>query len=255
MGFADGGVADADIVIGADGMHSVVRAAIGDPSPPQDSGMCAFRALVPAEHAPTLARRPAQTLWIGPGHHLVHYPIRGLRTINLVAFAPTTDNIEESWSATAPVEEFAGWDTRVAELIHTAQTPGRWALLDRAPLTRWSVGRATLLGDAAHPMFPFYAQGAAQAIEDAAALAVCLAAYRDDPEQALKRYESVRIERTTRIQQLRHGRADLNHLPDGPRQRARDADLAQADPLVRNGWIYGHDAEAAAVAATREATI
>jgi salicylate hydroxylase len=146
--------------------------------------------------------------------------------------------------------EFAGWDSRVTELIRAAQTPGRWALLDRAPLTHWSTRRATLLGDAAHPMFPFYAQGAAQAIEDAACLAVCLAAQWDDPEQALKRYESVRIERTTRIQQLSHGRAASNHLPDGPRQRARDIDLTHADPLICNGWIYSYDAEAAAAATT-----
>jgi salicylate hydroxylase len=252
LSFADGGVVDADVVIGADGMHSLVRAAIADPAPPQDSGICAFRALVPAEYAPALARRPAQTLWLGPGHHLVHYPIRGRRTINLVAFAPTGKHIEESWSATATVAEFlaefAGWDSRVTELIRAAQTPGRWALLDRAPLEHWSTGRATLLGDAAHPMFPFYAQGAAQAIEDAAALAVCLATDRGDPERALKRYESVRIERTTRIQHLSHARIDHNHLPDGPRQQARDADLAQADPLGRSGWIYGYDAEAAAQA-------
>jgi len=250
LSFADGGAADADIVIGADGMHSVVRAAITGPSPPRDSGICAFRALVPAEHAPALARRPAQTLWLGPGHHLVHYPIRGRRTVNVVAFAPTGEHVEESWSATATVAEFlgefAGWDSRVRELIRAADTPGRWALLDRAPLKSWSNGRVTLLGDAAHPMFPFYAQGAAQAIEDAAALAVCLATGRDDPVQALKRYESLRIQRTTRIQQLSHARVQSNHLPDGARQRARDADLSGADPLVRNGWIYGYDAEAAA---------
>jgi salicylate hydroxylase len=254
--FADGSAAEADIVIGADGMHSVVRAAFTGPAPLRDSGMCAFRALVPAEHAPAIARRPAQTIWLGPGHHLVHYPIRSQRLVNLVAFAPVGGGIEESWSATASVEEFlaefACWDSRVTELIRAAQTPGRWALLDRAPLTYWSTGRATLLGDAAHPMFPFYAQGAAQAIEDAACLAVCLATEPGAPEQALKRYESVRIERTTRIQQLSHARVESNHLPDGARQQVRDAHLAQADPLVRNGWIYGYDAEAAAAA--REAT-
>jgi salicylate hydroxylase len=248
--FADGGTVDADVVVGADGMHSVVRAAVADPDPPRDSGVCAFRALVPAEHAPALARRPAQTIWLGPGRHLVHYPVSGRRTVNVVAFAPAGEQVRESWTATASVAEFlaefAGWDRRVTELVRAAQTPGRWALLDRAPLARWSAGRATLLGDAAHPMFPFYAQGAAQAIEDAACLAVCLATERADPQRALARYESLRVERTTRIQRLSHARADTNHLPDGPRQQARDADLRHADPLVRNGWIYGYDAEAAA---------
>ena len=258
LSFADGSTVDADIVIGADGVHSVVRAAITDPAPPQASGICALRSLVPAAHAPALARRPAQTIWLGPDHHLVHYPIRGRRTINLVAFAPAGEHVEESWTATSSVAEFlaefAGWDSRVTELIRAAETPGRWALLDRAPLTHWSTERATLLGDAAHPMFPFYAQGAAQAIEDAACLAVCLATERDDPGQALIHYESARIARTMRIQQLSHDRADTNHLPDGPRQRARDTDLTHADPLIRNGWIYSYDAEAAAAAATRGTT-
>jgi salicylate hydroxylase len=252
LSFADGSTAGADIVIGADGMHSVVRAAITGPSRPRDAGMCAFRALVPAEQAPPVARRAAQTVWLGPGRHLVHYPIRRRRMVNLVAFAPAGEHIEESWSATATVQEFlaefASWDSQVTDLIRAAESPGRWALLDPAPLKRWSTGPATLLGDAAHSMFPFYAQGAAQAIEDAAALAVCLAAELGQPEQALKRYESVRIERTTRIQQLSHARVESNHFPDGPRQQSRDAQLAEADPLVRNGWIYSYDAGAAAAA-------
>jgi salicylate hydroxylase len=92
-------------------------------------------------------------------------------------------------------------------------------------------------------MFPFFAQGAAQSIEDAAVLARCLAGSLDDPEQALKQYESARIERTTRLQQVSRARRDINHLPDGPEQQARDAALAGSDPLVSNGWIYGHDAE------------
>lgn len=242
---ADGTTEWADVVVGADGVHSVVRGAVTEPSPPKYSGICAFRALVPAEVAPDFARRRAQTLWIGPDHHLVHYPISGERLVNLVAFAPAGDYTEESWSATATVEEFLaefeGWDPRLTDLISAAGTPGRWALLDRAPLTRWSTGRVTLLGDAAHPMFPFFAQGAAQALEDAAVLAACLAEEDGRPERALRRYEEIRLPRTTRIQEVSHARAHLNHLPDGPEQEARDATLADGDPLVANGWIYGHD--------------
>ena len=126
-------------------------------------------------------------------------------------------------------------------MIRAAGTPGRWALLDRAPLPRWSEGGVTLLGDAAHPMFPFFAQGAAQAIEDAAVLARCLAGGVDDPAAALKQYEELRIPRTTRLQAVSHGRAHLNHLPDGLEQRERDAAFAQQDPLVANGWIYSYD--------------
>ena len=245
--FADGEVIEADVVIGADGVHSVVRGAVTDPGPPTDSGICAFRALVPADRAPQFARRNAQTLWLGPDHHLVHYPVSAGRMINLVAFVPAGDDALESWSATATVGEFVtefdGWDPRLVDLIRAADTPGRWALLDRAPLTRWSAGPVTLLGDAAHPMFPFFAQGAAQAIEDAAVLARCLAEDADQPARALRRYESLRIPRTARLQQVSHARSLVNHLPDGPEQRARDRSFADTDPLVSNGWIYGYDAQ------------
>ncbi len=245
--FADGERVAADVVIGADGIHSMVRAALTARAPPAYSGLCAFRALVPAARAPAFARRPAQTLWVGPGHHLVHYPISAGELVNLVAFAPAGDYTTESWTATAPIgellAEFAGWDERLVSLIRAAGTPGRWALLDRAPLTRWSSGAVTLLGDAAHPMFPFFGQGAAQAIEDGAALARCLAANPADLAAALRRYESLRIPRTTRLQQVSHARAHVNHLPDGPEQRARDASFKDTDPLVASGWIYAHDPE------------
>ena len=247
--FDDGEVVEADIVIGADGIHSIVRNAIASPTPPTYSGICAFRALVPAGRAPAFARRNAQTLWIGPEHHLVHYPVSGGEYVNLVAFAPAGDITVESWSATATVEEFRtefdGWDPRLVDLIRAADTPGRWALLDRAPLERWSSGRVTLLGDAAHPMFPFFGQGAAQAMEDAAVLARCIADDAGDPARALQRYDAVRLPRTTRIQEISHARSHVNHLPDGPEQEARDRAFSAADPLLANGWIYEYDPDIA----------
>jgi 2-polyprenyl-6-methoxyphenol hydroxylase-like FAD-dependent oxidoreductase len=246
--FDDGETAVADVVIGADGIHSVVRAALTEPAPATYSGLCAFRALVPAGQAPAFARRPAQTLWLGPGHHLVHYPVSAGRLVNLVAFAPAGGYTTESWTATATVEEFLaefdGWDERLTGLIRAAGTPGRWALLDRAPLTWWSRGTVTLLGDAAHPMFPFFAQGAAQAIEDAAVLARCLAAGPSDPAAALARYQALRLPRTTRLQEVSHARAHVNHLPDGPEQQARDASFTEVDPLAASAWIYAYDPEA-----------
>lgn len=247
--FADGTAVTADVVIAADGIHSVVRHAFAAAPDATPSGLCAFRALVPAERAPAFARRPAQTLWIGPGHHLVHYPISAGRFVNLVAFAPAGENSVESWSATAAVEEFlaefAGWDPRLVDLIRAGGEPGRWALLDREPLPQWSFGPVTLLGDAAHPMFPFFAQGAAQAIEDAATLAHCLRDNLSDPATALRRYETLRMPRTARIQQISHARSEVNHLPDGPAQQARDRSFTDHDPLVANGWIYGYDPEPA----------
>jgi salicylate hydroxylase len=249
LSFADGESIAADIVIGADGIHSIVRATLGEASPPTYSGVCAFRALVPADRVSAFARRRAQTLWIGPDHHFVHYPVSAERLINLVAFAPAGDYTTESWTATATVAEFAeefhGWDRRIDELITAAQHVGRWALLDRAPLSRWSDGPVTLLGDAAHPMFPFFAQGAAQSLEDAAVLSRCLLDNLGDVPGALRRYERLRLPRTSRLQKVSHGRAFLNHLPDGPEQRARDDAFADSDPLVANSWIYEYDPDLA----------
>jgi len=241
----DGTYEDAAILLGADGMHSVVRNAIAPQAQPRPSGLCAFRALVPSAEAPEFARRAAHTLWLGPGRHLVHYPISGGDVVNVVAFAPSDGRVQESWSATATSEEFLGafqgWDRRLTDLIDAAGAPGRWAVLDRTPLEQWTRGRITLLGDAAHPMFPFFAQGAGQAIEDAATVALCLAADPRDPHRALHRYERLRIGRTTRMQQASRARATVNHLPDGPEQVSRDAELGNADALAASGWIYGHD--------------
>ncbi|MCS5478211.1 FAD-dependent monooxygenase [Corynebacterium sp. YIM 101645] len=241
----DGTIHTAEILIGADGVHSVVRQHLVGTSPAEDSGMSAFRSLVPVDKAPEFARRPAQTLWIGPEHHLVHYPVSSGKYINLVAFAPAGAYTRESWTATVDLEEFqaefTGWDPRLEELIANAERPGRWALLDRAPLKQWSYGRITLMGDAAHPMFPFFAQGAAQAIEDAAVLADSVTRFSDDLETALINYQDRRIERATRLQEASHARKDINHLPDGPEQQARDAALNEGDPLVKSGWIYSYD--------------
>ncbi len=228
-------------------MHSVVCEAVTTTQPPRFSGACAYRCLVPADRAPRFARRPVQTLWLGPDHHLVHYPIAAGRYVNIVAFAPAHDWRVESWTAEGSVEdlraEFEGWDPQLTGLLEAAQQTGRWALLDRDPLPRWTNGPIALAGDAAHPMFPFLAQGAAQAIEDAVVLAGCLAANPSDPPAALTRYESLRKPRATRVQKLSHAREHSNHLWDGPEQRARDASWAQENPLAHNAWIYGHDAE------------
>jgi salicylate hydroxylase len=248
--FSSGGPARADVVVGADGIHSVLREYVATASPPRESGLCAWRSLVPAGAAPAFARRPVQTLWLGYRHHLVHYPVSGGRLVNIVAFSPARQGDVESWSAVGRVTdlaaEFAGWDPRLGELIAAAERVGRWSVLDRAPLPRWVTGRIALLGDAAHPMLPFYAQGAGQAIEDAAALGVCLGTGAWDPPAALARYEGVRLPRASRVQEASRGRIAHHHLPDGPEQVARDAAFAGEDPLSHNDWLYGYDAEQAA---------
>ncbi len=254
--FSSGSPVRADVVVAADGIHSVLRDLVTTASPPRESGLCAWRTLVPASAAPPFARRPVQTLWLGDRHHLVHYPVSGGRLINIVAFSPAGAGDLESWSAVGRVEdlaaEFAGWDPRLGELIAAAEHVGRWSVLDRSPLPRWVSGRVALLGDAAHPMLPFFAQGAGQAIEDAAVLARCVAATPADPMAALARYERVRLPRASEVQEASRGRIAHHHLPDGPAQRARDAEFAAEDPLSHNDWIYAYDAEQAAAAAGTE---
>ena len=239
----------ADVLLGADGIHSAVRTAIHGHDQPRFSGLCAFRCLVNADQAPALALRPVQTLWLGPGRHLVHYPISAGRVVNIVAIVPAGDWRTESWTAHGRVEDmqaaFAGWETAVHELLQAATDTRRWALFDREPLTTWTQGRVTLLGDAAHAMLPFFAQGAAQAFEDAAVLAKCLAeTSAEDAAVALQRYEARRRPRASQVQTLSRGRELRNHLADGLEQQARDTDFARGDPLQQSAWLYGHDVNA-----------
>lgn len=239
--FSDNSSIKADVVIGADGIHSTVNPL---KAKARFSGLCAFRCLVPAQMAPPMALRPVQTLWLGPGRHFVHYPISAGRLVNVVAIVPAGDWRDESWTADGNVAdlaaEFAGWDERVLQLIASATSTKRWAMFDRDPLERWTHGRVTLLGDSAHAMLPFFAQGAAQAIEDAVVLADCLRnATRENAEAALKRYEAIRLPRTSQVQVMSRGREIRNHLPDGPEQQARDAQLASGDPLRDSAWLYG----------------
>jgi salicylate hydroxylase len=239
----------ADVVIGADGIHSTVQLAVAPQINARFSGLCAFRCLVPAEAAPSMALRPVQSLWLGPGRHFVHYPISGGRLVNVVAIVPAGAWRIESWNADGEIAdlsaEFAGWDERVQHLIHSATSTKRWALYDRDPLERWSDRRVTLLGDAAHAMQPFFAQGAAQALEDAWVLAACLqGADRGEAPRALQRYEQIRRPRASQVQLMSRGREQRNHLPDGPEQQQRDAELARGDPLRQSAWLYGHDLDA-----------
>jgi salicylate hydroxylase len=238
----------ADAVIGADGIHSRVRDAIATAGDARFSGLCAFRCLVPRERAPGMALRPVQTLWLGPGRHFVHYPICGGRLVNVVAIVPAGDWRTESWTAAGAVDdmarEFLGWDERLLQLVASATETRRWALYDRSPLERWTSGRISLLGDAAHAMLPFFGQGAAQAVEDAAVLAGCLR--NAEPESignALQRYEDIRRPRASEVQRMSRGREVRNHLADGPAQLQRDAEFASGDPLRQSAWLYGHALE------------
>jgi salicylate hydroxylase len=239
----------ADAVIGADGIHSVVRDFIAGSQPAVFLGLCGYRCLIPVEAAPEMAARPVQTVWLGPGRHFVHYPVSAGRLVNIAAWVPAGDWAVESWTADGSVvelaEEFVGWDGRVQQLINAATETRRWALYDREPLDGWTRGRVSLLGDAAHPMIPFMAQGANQAIEDAAVLALCVRdAAVGDISAALALYEQIRRPRASRVQRLSRERIGHNHLPDGEQQQRRDAEFAVRDSLSDVGWLYGYDAEA-----------
>ena len=238
----------ADAVIAADGIHSTLRASASADAlqEPRFSGLCAFRCLVPASAAPSMALRPVQTLWLGPGHHFVHYPVSGGRLVNVVAMAPAGEWRTESWIAEGSVAdlmcEFEGWDARVTQLISAATDTKRWALYDREPLGRWVDGRLALLGDAAHAMLPFFGQGAAQAVEDAEVLGGCLNGVESEQvPEALHRYEAIRKPRASQVQLMSRGREVQNHLPDGPEQLKRDEGFAQGDPLRQSAWLYGYD--------------
>ncbi|WP_326698876.1 FAD-dependent monooxygenase [Streptomyces sp. NBC_01754] len=249
--FADGTTHRADVVVGADGIHSVVRESLVRDSP-VFSGLGVFRGLVPVERLPAPAREPLIRMWLGPGRHFVCYPVAGGRLMSFAAIAPLADAGTESWSAAGDPAElvaaFDGWRGLVPDITRAADTVRRWALYDRPELHTWSAGRITVLGDAAHPMLPFMAQGANQAVEDAVELASLLAgARRDEVPELLARYEKARAPRTAAIQRGSRGHSDTMHLPDGPRQRERDAAMHRSAGLTglrERAWLYGHEAGA-----------
>jgi salicylate hydroxylase len=249
--FANGARLEAEILIGADGIHSTVRARLFGEEAPQFAGCVAYRGLVPAERIADLGLERGNQSWLGPGGHLVHYFVSGGRLLNFVGWTEHDSWNREDWTDRATIERalaaFDGWHPQIHRIIAAADTCFIWALFDRDPLPRWSAGRVTLLGDACHPMYPFMAQGAAQAIEDGAALTALLAA-GGDPVAILKRYEELRLPRVTRLQQMSRANKHRYHLPDGAEQAERDAAMAanreRAPETMR--WLFGFDAAAVA---------
>lgn len=198
------------------------------------------------DRLPDEARDALVRLWLGPGGHFVCYPVSGGRHLSFAATVPMTDAPPESWSAPGDPEElrsaFGSWTGLVADIVEAVDVTHRWALHDRPPLRQWSSRHITLLGDAAHPMLPFMAQDANQAIKDAMNLAACLAAPTDEPTgTGLARYESLRIPRTAEIQRGSRGNAGVLHLPDGPAQRRRDAQMAVHAAVRDRTTPYAHE--------------
>jgi salicylate hydroxylase len=246
--FENGASADADLLVGADGIHSRVRGLVFGPEKPRFTGCVAWRGLVPAERIAHLDVELVSHNWMGPGGHVVHYWVSAGRMMNVICVVEHGDWTGESWTDKGDVAEvlarYEGWHPMVRGLIGAFPETFVWALHDRAELPSWSAGRVTLLGDACHPMLPMMAQGAAQAIEDGAALAALLKTKPNDIEGALARYEALRKPRATKLQQASAANRTRFHLPDGDAQRARDAAMATSgDRSIANiGWLYAHDA-------------
>lgn len=244
----EGGKTRGDALIGADGVHSRVRQGLFGPDKPSFTGVIAWRGIVPMEKLPRHMARMVGSNWVGPGGHIVHYPLRAGRLMNFVGALERSDWKVESWSAQGTQDElaadFRGWHEDIQSFIAQIETPYKWALMVRAPLERWTVGRVTLLGDAAHSMLPFMAQGAIMAIEDGYVLARCLGQF--DVPTALQRYERARIDRTRRTVEGSAANIQRFHnrsLAD-PEEGRRFIEREWASQRIadRYEWLFRYDA-------------
>ena len=248
--FEDGSSIEGDVLVGADGIHSTIRRTLFGDERPRFSGNVAYRGLAPVERIAHLDLPHVGSNWWGPHGHFVHYFVAGGRFLNFVAVSEQANWERESWTDRGSIDDarrcYEGWHPQIHTILNAVDETFKWALFDRAPLERWSVGRITLLGDACHPMLPYMAQGAAQAIEDGATLAACLEGISGtDIAPALARYEALRKPRTASIQAAARGNSVTFHLPDGPKQRERDATVKTLGGLSpRRAAIFGFDAGA-----------
>ena len=255
--FADGTSVEADLVIGADGLHSVVRESLFGASAPHFTGCVCWRGLVPIELAPRSLHPADMTAWWGPHGHVVHYPVRRGELINFVAHYDSDAWTEGILDARMPTgreldDTYARWNEGLRQLFRSSERYYKWALYDRDPLDRWGQGRVTLLGDAAHPMLPYLGQGAGMAIEDGCVPAATVSGMPHDPVGALRRYEELRIPRTRRAQLGSRQRAKENHLASPWARLRRDVRIAVRGRLGgdktpnQTAWLYDYDVAAEA---------
>jgi salicylate hydroxylase len=245
----NGATAHGDALIGADGVHSRVRQALFGADRPSFTGIVAWRGIVPMERLPGRMKRLVGTNWIGPGGHVVHYPLRGGTLMNFVGILERSDWQVESWSTRGSTAElaadFKGWHEDVQALIRNIDTPYKWALMVREPMERWTAGRVSLLGDACHSMLPMLAQGAVMAIEDGYCLARCVEEGGDDVAAALARYEAARRERTRRAVEGSAANAGRFHNPKlaDPVEAKKyvDREWAEARIAERYEWLFRYD--------------
>lgn len=247
---ATGEQVNGSALIGADGVHSRIRAALFGADSPTFSGIMAWRGVIPIQKLPERLRRPVGTNWIGPGGHIISYPLRRGELMNFAGYVERSDWLVESWSVQGTTEEyaqdFAGWHEDIHTHIRNIDTPFKWALLIRTPLERWTVGRVTLLGDACHQTLPFLAQGAVMALEDGLVLARAVQQYRGDLPLALVKYEEARRDRTNRIVRgsAENTRRFHNPLLNDPLEAAKYVDREWTEQKIRDryDWLFTYDA-------------
>jgi salicylate hydroxylase len=249
--FADGSELEADIVVGADGIHSKVRQSLFGADAPRFTGCICFRGMAPAEAAPRDIHTADVTLWMGPRGHVVHYLVRGGELLNIVAHVDSDAWTEESWTQECSVSEvmttYARWNPALTRVFPSSERWYKWALYDRDPPERWSEGRATLLGDSAHAMLPYLGQGAAMAIEDGCVLAGSIARKTDNLEEALLSYERRRQPRAREAVLGSRARARENHLASPWARLKRDARYAWRkrfggdQTVFQAGRLYDYD--------------
>jgi salicylate hydroxylase len=250
--FADGSEIEADIVVGADGIHSKVRESLFGADAPRFTGCICWRGMAPIEAVPRDINTNDVTLWMGPHGHVVHYRVRRGELLNIVAHIDSDAWTEESWTQECSVDEvmtaYARWNPALTRVFPASERWYKWALYDRDPPARWSKGRATLLGDSAHAMLPYLGQGAAMAIEDGCVLAGMIARAGDDLDGALAAYERLRKPRVTEAVLGSRARARDNHLTSRWARLKRDVRYALRKRLggdqtvLQAGRLYEYDA-------------
>ncbi len=261
--FSDQEDFEADVIVGADGVHSVVRDSLFGAEAPLFTGNICWRAMIPASVHPEFIN-PVSVIWQGPNGHVVTYAISGGNALNIVAVSETPRWAAESWHVPSSREEllhaFAGWHPDMIRELSCAENVFKWGLFDRDPMGQWSKGHITLLGDAAHPMLPFLAQGAAMSMEDGYVLTSLLSAPGIDTVEALRQYEAERLPRTGRVQLSARARGKRLHLPSPWQQFKRDFGYklkTMLNPRTAGldiQWIFSYDATAFRPAERRAAT-